>query len=537
MWEKYHGICSSYRSKPLPSLFEYEKVPFHAEIDEIKAVKERNRETAKKNAEIEEIIYILENEHKIANIIQNLEETFDFSREDIEESISFYDVLFILPWNEIFDKVTFFIKLLGSKENFFSAMRIGTPEMRVDEFDDFLGKGFFGIMHYKKMHLFKDKLDSLADTLSLPKKVATKIFVSNFRYFYNSAQTTEKIINQWSSILNVTNKQLGQALKKHPCYLSYGKNSQLKELIQHFMCCFSISREDAVKIILCRPDIVYAPLYEIKEALKEEKERLPIVVSQKYWLYPVYYIANFINGGYDYGNYETVLKFLEYVEDKIGSIIDMEYGNMNPCIGEGTRWTKEIAYCVLVVKKMNSENEYCFVSLGSGYQTYQNSCKPQTPEDRMMKAIFGEKFKKPLTEFIVDIPSLYGEEYDRIFDRLIIMSSTGNITPCECTLKDGTSIVVEDLVENEYENFEHNSISCMFKTLNVIQTSQVEEYKQKYAFSFHPTDSLLFDEDLDDIFGDDLDNFDSGNTFDDFDDLDNFDLDNTFDDFDDQKNK
>ena len=71
----------------------------------------------------------------------------------------------------------------------------------------------------------------------------------------------------------------------------------------------------------------------------------------------------------------------------------------------------------------------------------------------------------------------------------------------------------------------------MFKTLNVIQTSQVEEYKQKYAFSFHPTDSddenlcgddsasLLFDEDLDDIFGADLECFDPKGNFDDFDDF------------------
>lgn len=172
MWEKYHEICSLYRGKPLSSLFEYESIPFHSETDEIKAIRERNREIAKKNAEIEEIIYILENEHKIANIIQNLEETFGFSRKDIEENIGFYDPLFTLPWSEIYDKVTFFIELLGSKENFFSAMRIGTPNTRVDELSDLYGKGFLGIMHYKRIHLFKDKLDSLADTLSLPKNVA-----------------------------------------------------------------------------------------------------------------------------------------------------------------------------------------------------------------------------------------------------------------------------------------------------------------------------------------------------------------------------
>lgn len=354
-------------------------------------------------------------------------------------------------------------------------------------------------MHYKRIHLFKDKLDSLADTLSLPKNVAAKILVSNCGYLYNSAQTTKEIINQWSLLLDVTNKQLGQALAKHPCYLSYGKNSQLKDLIQHFMCCFSISREDAVKIIMCRPDIVNAPLYSIKEALKEEKELLPAIVSQKFWLYLVYYIVNVINRGYDYGNYETVLKFLEHIENKIGSIVDVEYGNMNPRIREGTRWTKKITYCALVVKKRGSENEYCFVSLGSGYQTYQNSRKPQTAEERMLRAIFGEKTIS-LAEFIVDIPSLYGEDYKRILDRLIIMSSTGNITPCECALKDGTSIVVENLIENQYENFEYNSVSCTFKTLSVVQTSQVEEYKKKYAPQPTPNDSDDdYDEDFDDL--------------------------------------
>ena len=501
MWEKYHEICSLYRGKPLPILFEYENIPSHSERNEIKAIMERNREIAKKNAEIHEIIYILENEHKIANIIQNLEEVFDFSREDIEENISFYDTLFNLPWNEIYDKVTFFIELLGSKENFFSAMCIGTPNARVDEIDYFPGK--WGIMHYKRIHIFKDKLDSLANILSLSKNAAAKIFVSNFRYLYNSVQVTEEIINQWSSILNVTNKQLGQALEKHPCYLCYGKNSKLNDLIQHFMCCFSVSREDAVKIIMCRPDIVDAPLYSIKKALEEEKSHLPAIVSQKSWLYPLYYVANVLNRGYDYGNYETVLKFLEHIERKIGSIVDVEYGTMNPYIKEGARWTREIAYCVLVVKKMNSVNEYCFVSLGSGYQTCQNSRDPQTAEERLLRAIFKDE-SISLTEFIVDIPSLYSEDYDRILDRLIIMSSTGNITPCECALKNGTSIVVEDLMENQYEKFEHDSVSCIFKTLNVIQTSQVEEYKKKYAPQ--PTQSYSGDEnneDFDDLLFDD----------------------------------
>ena len=482
MWEKYHEICSLYRGKPLPSLFEYESIPFHSETDEIKSIRERNHEIAKKNEEIEEIIYILENEHKIANIIQNLAETFGFSRQDIKENIGFYDPLFTLPWSEIYDKVTFFIELLGSKENFFSAMRVGTPNTRVDELNDLYGKGFLGIMHYKRIHLFKDKLDSLADTLSLPKNVAAKILVSNCGYLYNSAQTTKEIINQWSLLLDVTNKQLGQALAKHPCYLSYGKNSKLKDLIQHFMCCFSISREDAVKIIMCRPDIVNEPVCSIKEALKEEKELLPAIVSQKPWLYLVYCIVNVINRGYDYGNYETVLKFLEHIENKIGSIVDVEYGNMNPCIREGTRWTKKITYCVLVVKKMNSENEYCFVSLGSGYQTYQNSSKSQTAEEQLLRAIFGEK-SISLAEFIVDISSLYGEDYNRNLDRLIIMSATGNITPCDCALEDGTSIVVEDLIENQYENFEYDDISCIFRTLDVIPTSKIEKYRNKYTNS------------------------------------------------------
>ena len=482
MWEKYHEICYLYRGKPLPSLFEYESIPFHSEMDEIKATRERNHEISKKNAEIEEIIYILENEHKIANIIQNLAETFGFSRQDIEENIGFYDPLFTLPWSEIYDKVTFFIELLGSKENFFSAMRVGTPNMRLDKFSDLSGKGFLGIMHYKRIHLFKDKLDSLADTLSLPKNVAVKIFVSNCGYLYNSAQTTKEIINQWSLLLDVTNKQLGQALAKHPCYLSYGKNSKLKDLIQDFMRCFSISREDAVKIIMCRPDVVNAPVCSIKEALKEEKELLPAIVSQKPWLYLVYYIVTVLNRGYDYGNYETVLKFLEHIENKIGSIVDVEYGNMNPCIREGTRWTEKITYCVLVVKKMNSENEYCFVSLGSGYQTYQNSSKSQTAEERLLMAIFGEK-SIPLAEFIVDISSLYGEDYNRNLDRLIIMSATGNITPCDCALNDGTSIVVEDLIENQYENFAYDDISCIFRTLDVIPTSEIEKYRNKYTNS------------------------------------------------------
>ena len=507
MWEKYHEICSLYRGKPLPSLFEYEYIPFHSDKDEIKATKERNLEIAKKNAEIKEIIYILENEHKIANIIQNLAETFGFSRKDIEENIGFYDALFILPWSEICDRVTFFIELLGSKENFFSAMRIGTPNMRVDEFGDLPGKVFLGIMHYKRIHLFKDKLNSLADTLSLSKNVAAKIFVSNYRYLYNSAEVTEKIINQWSSILNVTNKQLGQALEKHPCYLSYGKNSQLKDLIQHFMRCFSISREDAVKIIMCRPDVVNAPLWSIKEALQEEKEFLPAVVSKKSWLYPIYYIVNVLYGGYDYGNYETVLKFLEHIENKIGSIVDVEYGNMSPRIREGTRWTRKITYCVLVVKKMNSENEYCFVSLGSGYRTYQNSREPPTVEERLLRTIFGEK-SISLTEIIVDISSLYGEDYNRNLDRLIIMSATGNITPCDCALKDGTSIVVEDLIENQYENFEHDNISCLFRTLDVIPTSEIEKYRNKYKKQL-PTW-------LDDVDFESLDDFDEEYEFEDY---------------------
>lgn len=508
MWKKYHEICFLYRGKPIPSLLKYENIFFCSEIEEKKATMERNREISKKNAEIKEIIYILENEHKIENVIKNLAEAFEFSREDIEENIGFYDALFILSWNEIFDRVTFFIELFGSKENFFSAMRIGTPNMRIDELEDLSIKGFLGIMHYKRMYLFKDKLNSLANTLSLSQNDATKIFVSNCRYLYNSARATEEIINQWSSILNVTNKQLGQALKKHPCYLSYGKNAQLKDLIQHFMRCFSISREDSVKIIMYRPDIVNAPLYSIKETLQEGTDFLPAIVSQKSWLYPIYYIACVIYGGYDYGNYETVLEFIKHIEKNIGSIVDVEYRSINPRIREGVRWNRKITYCAFVVKKVNSENEYCFVSLGSGYRTYKNSREPQTAEERLLRTIFGEK-SISLTEFIVDISSLYGEDYNRNLDRLIIMSATGNITPCDCALKDGTSIVVEEVAEDQYKNFEYRSVACMFKTLNIIPTSQVEEYKKKYTPqpTANESDCEDFDESLFDdeyLFDDDF---------------------------------
>ena len=69
MWEKYHEICSLYRGKPLPSLFEYESIPFNSKTDEVIAVREKNREMSQKHAEIEEIIYILENENNICNFI------------------------------------------------------------------------------------------------------------------------------------------------------------------------------------------------------------------------------------------------------------------------------------------------------------------------------------------------------------------------------------------------------------------------------------------------------------------------------------
>lgn len=64
------------------------------------------------------------------------------------------------------------------------------------------------------------------------------------------------------------------------------------------------------------------------------------------------------------------------------------------------------------------------------------------------------------------------------------MSSTGNITPCDCALKNETSIVVEEL-KSHFEKFECDDISCIFRTLSVIPTSEIKEYRNKYKKQFY----------------------------------------------------
>ena len=98
--------------------------------------------------------------------------------------------------------------------------------------------------------------------------------------------------------------------------------------------------------------------------------------------------------------------------------------------------------------------------------------------------MFGEKYKKrTFAEFIVDAPQRDSEDYENVLWRVFAMSSTGNTIPCDCALKNDTSIVVEEL-ESHFEKFEHDDISCIFRTLDIIPTSEIEKYRNKYKKQF-----------------------------------------------------
>lgn len=481
LWKKYHEICLLYRNRSIPALIKYEDI-FHANsFEEKKNLLEKNKEIGKKNEEIKQIIYIIQNEHKIEKIVEILLKEFNFSREEIENNISFYDAIFNLSREIAFTKTKFFIELLGSKENFLSAMRVGTPFENLETIKLCDNKSFLGIMSYKKEQSFEDKLISLSAILSISRDDAAKIFVSNWRYIYNSSQTTREIIIQWCSVLGITPERLGETLKNTPCFLTYSRKDLIhtKDGLEK---AFSLSTEEAINVILSRPDIVSAPLYSADEILSKANGQFSFIVSKKPWLYKIYEGILGCHRGYNYGDYETILKFFEHVENTIGEIVDVQFKSFNPRVKDGVRNINKVPYTTLIVKKHGFDNQYCFVSFGSGYKTcnrYGNS-----PEERLLRSVFGERYKKrTFAEFIVDAPPLDSEEYETILWRVFAMSSTGNITPCDCALANETSIVVEE-PESHFEKFEYNDISCIFRTLDVIPTVEIEKYRNKYKKQF-----------------------------------------------------
>ena len=471
-----------YKNRPIPTLIEYKNIFQDVNFEDKRKLLEKNKEIGKKNEEIKQITYIIQNEHKIEGIIEILLKEFNFSREEIEKNISFYDAIFNLSREIVFNKIKFFIELLGSKENFLSAMRVGTPLERLETIKFFNNKEFLGIMSYKKEQIFEDKLISLSVVLSISRDEAAKIFVSDSRYIYCSSQTTKKIINQWCSILNISPMQLGTILKNQPCFLSRSE-SHLQNFIKSLKNSFTLSTEEAVKVIISYPNIVNAPLYSIDYILSNANKNISPIVSKKPWLYKIHEVILECHKGYDYGDYKTILKFFEHIEHTIGEIVDVQFKSFNPLVRDGVRNINKVPYTTLIVKKHGFDNQYCFVSFGSGYKTcnrYGNSL-----EEQVLRSVFGERYKKrTFVEFIVDAPSRDSEEYETMLWCVFAMSSTGNITPCDCALKNETSIVVEEL-KSHFEKFECDDISCIFRTLSVIPTSEIKEYRNKYKKQFY----------------------------------------------------
>ena len=439
--------------------------------------------------------------------IQCLIETFHFSREEIKNNSGLCNAVCHFSCEELLDNTKFFMDLLCSKENFFSAMSPSFNSFYSYKFD--YSKEFLGIMSYKRKHIFIDKLNSLSNILSLTQEETAKIFVSDWSYIYHSSQTTRKIITRWSSTLNITTKQLGNILKKHPCFLAYS-NTQLEEFIQNLKESFSISEKEAINIILSRPNIVTAPIYSVADILSDANEDFSLTVLKKPWLYQIHEGILKHHKGYDYGNYDAILKFFEHIENTIGEIVDVEFENLNPRIRDGernihfnsksfnsrvkdkTRNKIKTTYTILIVKKRHTENDYCFVSFGSGYNTCN---RYYDPDKRLLRAIYGEQYKQQgLAEFIVDAPPIDSKEYREMLWFVFLMASTGNIIPCDCALKNGKSIVVDKL-ESHFGKFEYDDISCIFRTLNVIPTSEIEKYRNKYKKHF----PQKFDDDFEDL--------------------------------------
>ncbi len=477
LWARYHQVLSLYRDVPLPKFIEMPALQWDVCKEKREEINRERAEVRKKNEETEQIVYIVRNEKGIEKRIKYLEDSFEFSREEVEENISFYDVLFELSLYEIFDKVTFFIELFGSKETFLTAMRVGAPE-RATKYVYKHEMGFWGIMSYVRKSCFVEKIRCLCDTLCIDQESAAKVFVSYASTMYRSAQTTNKIINEICEILSINGKQFGEMLKKCPdLHLDCGRIRDLAGSMARY---FSITRAEAVSVILRYPHIVNDPFAFFIELAFESLQQIPEKISEKPWLYQFGKMCDSIivsrYEGYGYGYRHSLAEFLKQVEERFGRIVNIVCRQEHPMVRENTRNIKEVPYTVLVVR--TEKGKYRFVTLGSGFATCNRY--GWTAEDRLLANIFNSD-TRCFAEFVVDAPQPGSREYDLWLTYVFFMSATGSTVPCVCQLKNGKAIVTEEPEEQIAEPISLGAVSCVFKTINVIPIEAVEEYKSKYT--------------------------------------------------------
>ena len=414
--------------------------------------------------------------------IKLMVDTFGFTELEIKENVSVYDELFKLSNEEVLDRVGYFLELFGSKEHFLTAMSVGTPTID----PDIMWVNFRGIMSYKRKNIFADKIDALMETLSLSKDEAVGMLVKNYWYMYSSAKVLRARMQEESELFGISTEEYGRFLLEHKKLFPNKKD--LERRLNSLMAEYKISREDASRVMYKHPEVIKNPGAFFDNIDPKVMGDLPDEILQKPWRHRLDALVIEYSRCYKYESEENILLFLDFVEREIGRIVKIGYEELNPRIREGFRGKNKIIYTVITAE--NSFGERYFISLGSGYGTYI----PMTPEERLMRAIFGEKPDLMRTEFIVKAPPVNTQEYRDMQWYMFLMCSTGNHIPCVCELNNGKSIVVEALSE-ELTIALGNGISCSFKTIDVIPTEKKDEYIERHTPVVEKADPDALDED------------------------------------------
>lgn len=475
LWEKYHTSLRLYRNRP-PEYVQCNIPDPKVSFCNFKKEMEEFRRNIQKNQEIGEIIYMIQNEERIERIRGVLRDVFFFSDEEIENNISIYDALFSLSASEAKEKIEYFLDLFETRENFLMALRVGAPCTPDFEEERWLscGKAFLGIMAYKRLHIFRDKLQVLIDTLEMPKKDAATLFVSSSFCMYHSAKVIYTTIDKLCQLLHTNPRFLGGALKKCPA-LFLEKESDIEDVIQSLKKVYSLQEDEAATLVLRNPEIISNPCSFIESEAKRPENELPRIIREYPWLYRISEVIVKYYDGYGYGDYKSIVNFIRQLQELFGKIVDVQFRCMNPMTKEGVRDEGTLLYTVLILQVPNDEDSHCFISLGSGLGTYQYVSKC-TPETKFLYSVFGGW---PRAEFYVKAPSRNSEEYSEMLDIVFLMAATGNTAGCALDLTNGKSAVVEEFDIEVAKHIKMTGIDFFLHTIVVMPTEDIAKKGKK----------------------------------------------------------
>ena len=291
LWTTWDSIISEYDGKPLPCFPSWENT------------NEPKADIIKRSREIAQIHFVLKNREKIEHMLFFLTTKFGFSVSELKASVSFYDALFALPESEAEWKVNYFLRLFGSHEIFLKAMRAGATLYPLEG----RGKEFLGIMSYKRLEIFEEKLSSFSSELELPMECSASIFASQSWYMYCSAKTLKSQLEERCEFFSVPKGKIGQILISYPWFLACTK-SFLEYNKQTLQYSFLLSEKEAKMVILKYPNILIDPHKTLLSTIAPERSAgIPAIIVQKPWLYTLYKVVRYCCGDYGYGSYETVL--------------------------------------------------------------------------------------------------------------------------------------------------------------------------------------------------------------------------------------